>query len=103
MSAETPLAAVGSMLSTQAELDALPPYTVLLGDPEGRSRYERDRRLSIQKRPGDDASSGDWWYPAWDSDIFNALTTGEVVDRFHLGPFLVLYLPDSEPAAEAAA
>lgn len=103
MSAATTRPAVGSILTSIEELDALPPYAVLLADPEGRNQYERDRCLSIQKRPGDDASSGDWWYPAWDSDIFNALATAEVVHRFHLGPFLVVWLPPTEPAAEAAA
>ena len=45
----------------------------------------------------------DYWYPAWDSDIFNALAAEEVVGRFHLGPFLVVWVPPAEPAAEAAA
>lgn len=94
--------AVGSLLHTVAELDALPPFTVLLGDPEGRSQYPNDRRLSLQKRPGEPGYT-DYWFPAWESDIFNALAAEEVVVRFHLGPFLVLHVPDTEPAIEAAA
>ncbi|MCU1518482.1 MAG: hypothetical protein JWQ75_3203 [Pseudarthrobacter sp.] len=94
---------VGTLLTNLEELDALPPFSVVLADPEGRGQYERDRRLAIQKRPGDDSASGDWWYPAWDSDIWNALATTEIVHRFHLGPFQLLWLPPAQPAVEAAA
>jgi hypothetical protein len=89
-------AAVGSILTTTEELDALPPFAVVLADPEGMSERERERRLAIQKRP--EEHSGLWWYPAWDADIFNALASTEVVHRFHLGPFQVLWLPTAEAA-----
>jgi hypothetical protein len=93
--------ALGVLLTTVAELDALPPYTVLLADPEGRSPFPWDRCLSIQKRPGE-AGEMDYWYPAWDSDIFNALASDEVVTRFRLGPFLVLWLPPVPLVIDAA-
>lgn len=94
---------VGMLLTTTEELDALPAFAVVLGDPEGLNDSPDYRCVSIQKRPGYDAVSGDWWYPAWDTDIWNALATTEVVHRFHLGPFLVIWLPTAEPIIEAAA
>lgn len=94
---------VGMLLTTVDELDALPPFAVVLGDPDGLNDSPDYRRVSIQKRPDRDSLSGDWWYPAWDTDIFNALATTEVVHRFELGPFLVLWLPTAEPIIEAAA
>lgn len=100
MSAATTRPTVGSILTTVAELDALPPYAVVLGDPECLNDSPDYRRVSIQKRPGEDSLSGDWWYPAWDTDIFNALATTEIVHRFHLGPFLVLWIPADAPAVE---
>ena len=96
------VASVGALLATEAELDSLPAYSVVLGDPEGLSESEGYRRIVIQKRPDPSAQSGSWWYPSWDTDIWNALATSEVVDRFNLGPFLVLHIPDAVMAAEAA-
>lgn len=93
---------LGTLLHTTAELDALPPYTVLLADPEGHSPSDRHRRLSLQKRPGTPGYT-DYWYPSWDGDIFDALASEEVVIRFHLGPFLILWLPPAESAVQAVA
>lgn len=95
MSAAMTRPAIGSLLTSVEELDALPPFAVLLADPEGRNQNPDDRRLSIQKRPGDPGYT-DYWYPAWESDIFNALAAEEAVGRFHLGPFLVVWLPPVE-------
>lgn len=81
----------GSVLTTVEELDALPPNSVVLADPAGASAREWERQLSMQKRT--DADCTTWWYPSWDSDIFNALASQEAVHRFDLGPFLVLWLP----------
>ena len=104
MSAATTRPPVGTLVSSAAELDALPPFTVVLGDPDGLNQAPDYRRVSLQKRPdGLDGLSFDYWYPAWDSDIFNALASEEAVGRFHLGPFLVLWLPLVEPDIEAAA
>jgi hypothetical protein len=88
---------VGAVLTTVTELDALPPYTVLLADPDGLSPFERDRCLSIQKRPGTPGYA-DYWHPSWDGDIFNAIASEEAVHRFGLGPFLVLWIPPVDPA-----
>ena len=96
------IASVGSILLSMADLDALPDYSVVLGDAEGLSADDRERRIAIQKRPDVHATSGSWWYPAWDTEIFNALASQEVVERFHLGQFLVLHVPDAEMVAEAA-
>lgn len=93
---------VGMLLTTVEQLDALPPFTIVLADPEGRNQYPHDRRLSMQKRPGEPGYT-DYWYMAWDSDIFNALAAEEAVGRFHLGPFLVVWLPADDVAVEAAA
>ncbi|ALV43100.1 hypothetical protein AU252_19665 [Pseudarthrobacter sulfonivorans] len=95
---------VGMLLTTVTELDALPTFAVVLGDPDCLNDSPDYRRVSMQKRPdGPDPLSTDYWYPAWDSDIFNALAAEEAVGRFHLGPFLVVWLPDTEPIIEAAA
>jgi len=94
--------AVGTLLHTAAELDALPPFAVLLADPEGRNAYEDSRCLSMQKRPGTPGYTA-FWHMAWDKDMFNALASEEAVGRFHLGPFLVVWLPPAEPIIEAAA
>lgn len=102
MSAATTRPAVGTLLRTVPELDALPPYAVVLADPEGHSPFERDRCLSIQKRPGVPGYT-DYWYPSWDMEIFDALASEEVVVRFNLGPFLVLWLPPVDAAIEADA
>lgn len=83
---------VGVLLSTVAELDAVPPYTVLLADADGLSPFERDRCLSMQKRPGIPGYS-DYWYPAWSDELFDALASEEAVERFRLGPFRVIWLP----------
>lgn len=94
----------GTLLATAAELDALPRYAVVLGDPDARNQSTDYRRVSMQKRPdGPDPLSTDYWFPAWDSDIFNALASEEAVDRFHLGPFLILWIPPTEALVEAAA
>ena len=104
MSAALARCAVGAILSTVEELDALPTFAIVLGDPDCLNDSPDYRRVSIQKRTGGEGvPGGDWWYPAWDTDIFNALATTEIVHRFHLGPFLVLWLPPAEPAVEAAA
>lgn len=92
MSAAIAQPVVGALLHTAAELDTLPPFAIVLADPEGRNQYPNDRRLSMQKRPGEPGYT-DFWYPAWDSDIFNALASEEAAGRFHLGPFLVLWIP----------
>lgn len=102
MSATTTQAAIGTLLRTVAELDALPPFAAVLADPEGRNQYPNDRRLSMQKRSGEPGYT-DFWYPAWGSDIFNALASEEAVVRFHLGLFAVLWLPPVEPDVEPAA
>jgi hypothetical protein len=102
MSAATTRPAVGTLLTTVAELDALPPFSVVLGDPDCFNDSPDYRRVSMQKRPGDPGYT-DYWYPAWDTDIFNALAAEEAVGRFHLGPFLVIWLPAAEPIIEAAA
>lgn len=93
--------AVGSILTTVEELDALPHLAVVIGDPDCKNVRESDRAIAIQKR--DDGGSGPWWYPAWDTDIWNALASAEVVHRFGLGPFLVVWLPAAGPASEVAA
>lgn len=102
MSAATTRPALGALLTTVDELNALPAFSILLADPDEHNHNPNDRRLALQKRPGDPGYT-DYWYPAWDSDIFNALAAEEVVGRFHLGPFLVVWVPPAEPAAEAAA
>ncbi|KQR02462.1 hypothetical protein ASF72_10530 [Arthrobacter sp. Leaf141] len=102
MSAAATWPAVGSMLTTVAELDALPPFSVVLGDPDGLNEAPNYQCVSMQKRPGIPGYE-DYWYPAWDGDIFNALASEEAVIRFHLGPFLVLWTPPIVAAGEAAA
>lgn len=102
MSAATTRPAIGTLLTTMDDLDALPHLAVVIGDPDCKNTRESDRAIAIQKR--DDGASGPWWYPAWDTDIWNALASAEVAHRFGLGPFLVVWLPQpSDPAAEAAA
>ena len=95
-------AAVGSILTTMEQLDALPHLAVVIGDPECKNARESDRAIAIQKRE-DGTSTSAWWYPAWDTDIWNALATTEIVHRFGLGPFLVAWLPSPTPADEQAA
>ncbi len=94
---------VGMILTTVEQLDALPAFAVVLGDPDCLNDSPDYRCVSIQKRPDADSLSGDWWYPAWDTDIFNALATTEIVHRFELGPFVVLWLPADDATAEVAA
>ncbi|MET4095093.1 hypothetical protein [Arthrobacter sp. UYCu712] len=101
MSAAMTRASVGDLLTTEDELDALPAHSVLLADPQGLSPREDDRLLSMQKRPGDSGGM-DFWFLAQDG-MFSVLSSDEVVHRFHLGPFLVLWLPSVEPVIEAAA
>ncbi|QAY16087.1 hypothetical protein SEA_ELESAR_36 [Arthrobacter phage Elesar] len=84
-------ATVGSILTTVEDLDALPVGTIVLGDPEGTHSYEDNRQLALQKRS--DGDSPAYWFPSWDTDIFNAIASDEAVERFHLGPFQVLWLP----------
>ncbi|QWY84240.1 hypothetical protein QEO77_gp64 [Arthrobacter phage Zaheer] len=84
-------AAVGTILATVAELDALPTRAIVLGDPQGSHSYEDNRQLALQKRA--DGDSAPYWFPSWDTDIFNAISSDEAVERFHLGPFQVIWLP----------
>ncbi|AYN59032.1 hypothetical protein PBI_RYAN_42 [Arthrobacter phage Ryan] len=91
MNQATAPVAVGSILTSVSELDALPARTIVLGDPAGNHSYEDNRQLALQKRA--DGESAPYWFPSWDTDIFNAISSDEAVDRFHLGPFQVLWLP----------
>lgn len=91
MSDLTDLPVVGTLLTTQDELHALPTLSVVLADPDGLGPREDDHRLSMQKRPGGDGCS-DYWFLARDG-IFSVLAAEEAVDRFRLGPFLVLWIP----------
>ena len=101
MSQATKPVTVGSILTSMEELDALPHLAVVLGDPDCKNPREADRCIALQKRASD--SSSEWWYPAWDTDIWNALASTEVVHRFGLGPFVVLWLPQADGVAVDAA
>ncbi|BCW79025.1 hypothetical protein [Arthrobacter sp. NicSoilC5] len=91
MSPATVPAAVGAILTTVEELDALPPHSVVIADPEGRSAREEDRQLAMQKRS--DFDSTPYWFVAKDAGMFDAIASEEAVYRFHYGPFLVTWLP----------
>ena len=96
-------AAVGSILTTMEDLDALPPLAVVIGDPDCKNPRESERGIAIQKREDKASLVGAWWYPAWDTDIFDALASTEIVHRFGLGPFLVVWLPTATAAEQTAA
>lgn len=89
---------LGSILTTEQEINALPSGTVVLADPEGRHRYDYHRQMPMKKL--DYAYEDDvFWEPAHGEPI----TSSEAVLRYSLAPFLVLWFPPVEPVSEAAA
>lgn len=99
MSAATKRPVVGSLLTEEAELNALPEGAVVLSDPEGLHEYEYRRRMPMVKLDYDFQGDPFWAVPHHECDI----TSMEAVRRYSIGPFLVLWLPPAEPAQEAAA
>lgn len=84
-----PLFHVGDVVSSVAQLKALPELTIVLADPRGENAYEDSRQLAMQKRRG--MGHDLWWYPAWASDW--TPSSEESVHRFQIGPFQILWLP----------
>lgn len=95
--------AVGSILTTVEELDALPPLAVIMADPEGRQHREDQRCMVLQKRADLDAEP--CWYAARGVTKHDPAESGEdsAVHGAHYGPFLVLWLPAVAPAVEQLA
>lgn len=95
--------AVGSVLTTVDELDALPLLAVILADPEGRNAVEDDRHMVLQKRAYFDSEPS--WYAARGVTERDPAASEEdaAVHGAHYGPFLVVWLPPVEAATEMEA
>lgn len=91
-------ARVGTLLQSEEDINVLPAGAVVLADPEGLHRYEYSRRMPLKKLDYD--YEGDvFWEPSHGEPI----TSSEAVHRWQLAPFLVLWLPPVDAAAQAAA
>ncbi|WP_160665285.1 hypothetical protein [Pseudarthrobacter sp. ATCC 49987] len=99
MSAATTRPTVGALLATEAELNALPEGAVVLADPEGQHERDYRRRMPMVKLDYDYQGDPFWAVPHHEGDI----TSMEAVRRYSMGPFLLLWLPATEPAVEAVA
>ena len=94
--------AVGSMLTTIEELDALPVRTVIMADPDGNTLLESQCQMALQKRA--DAGADPGWYAAraWTAQEKAETKESSVAHGQHYGPFQVLWLPPYEEAAAEA-
>ncbi len=95
--------AVGSMLTTIEELDALPVRAVIMADPDGYTLLESQCQLALQKRADSGADPG--WYAAraWTDSERAESKEASVAHGQHYGPFMVLWLPPYEQSASEAA
>ena len=93
-------AAIGTIIAWAEDLAALPLLSVIMADPGGQDTREDERRLVLQLRA--DFGAEPAWYAAKSAAKYD-LDQGRDADGQHYGPFLVIWLPPVDAAAEAAA